>query len=65
VHRDNDTHSDSDSDYDDSEDEGREADDDNAIYCQNTEHVTAMQAIGGDMDEPISTARQMAAPLSL
>jgi len=29
-----------------------------------TEHVTAMQMIGGNMDEPTSTAPQMAAPLS-
>jgi len=31
---------------------------------QNTEHVTAKQTIRGDMDEPTSTAPQMAAPLS-
>jgi len=31
---------------------------------QHTEHVTAIQAIGGDVDEPTSTAPQMAAPLS-
>jgi len=55
---------DSDSDSDDSEDEGREEDDDNAMDFQHTEHVTSMQAIEGDKDEPISTAPQMAAPLS-
>ena len=60
----NDTDSDSDSDSDDSEDEGREEDNDNAMDFEHTEHVTTMQAIGGDMDEPTSTASQMAAPLS-
>jgi len=60
-----DTDSDSDSDADNSEDEGREEDDDNAMDFQHTEHVTATQAIGGDVDEPTSTAPQMAAPLSL
>jgi len=64
VREENDTDSDSDSDSDDSEDEGREEDDDNAMDFQHTEHVTAMQAIEGDMDEPTSTAPQMAAPLS-
>jgi len=61
----NDTDSDSDADSDDSEDEGREEDDSNAMDFQHTEHVTATQAIEGDMDEPTSTAPQMAAPLSL
>jgi len=60
----NDTNSDSDSDSDDSEDEGREEDDDNAMDFQHTEHITATQAIGGDVDEPASTAPQMASPLS-
>jgi len=60
----NDTDSDSDSDSDDSGDEGREEDDDNAMDFQHTEHVTATQAIEGDMDEPTCTAPQMAAPLS-
>jgi len=60
----NDTNSDSDSDSDDSGDEGREEDNDNAMDFQHTEQVTATQAIEGDMDEPTSTAPQMAAPLS-
>jgi len=64
AHEENDTDTDSDSDSDDSGDEGREEDDDNAMDFQHTEHVTAMQAIEGDMDEPTCTAPQMAAPLS-
>jgi len=60
----NDTDSDSDSDSHDSEDEGREEDDDNAMDFQHTEYITATQVIGGDIDEPASTALQMAAPLS-
>jgi len=60
----NDTDSDSDSDSDDSGDKGREEDDDNAMDFQHTEDITATQAIEGDMDEPTSTAPQMAAPLS-
>ena len=60
----NDPDSDSDSDSDDSEDEGSEEDDDNAMDFQHTEHVTATQAIEGDMDEPTSTAPQMTAPLN-
>jgi len=58
-----DTDSDSNSDSDDSEDEGREEEDDNGMDFQHTEHVTATQAIEGNMDEPTSTAPQMAAPL--
>jgi len=58
------TDSASNSNSDDCEDEGREEDDDNAMDFQHTEHVTATQAIEGDIDEPTSTALQIAAPLS-
>jgi len=64
VHEENDTDSDSDSDSDDSKDKGREEDNDNSMDFQHTEHVTATQAIEGNMDEPTSTTPQMAAPLS-
>ena len=53
-----------DTDSDDSEDKGGEEVDNNTMDFQHTEHVTAMQAIGGDVEEPTSTALQMAAPLS-